>query len=32
MPLVLIYTGWVLRLMRGKVNEKYVRENADALY
>ena len=32
MPLVLIYTGWVLRLMRGKVNEQYVRDNTDALY
>jgi cytochrome d ubiquinol oxidase subunit II len=32
MPLVLLYTGWVLRLMRGKIDEKYVRENTEALY
>lgn len=32
MPVVLIYTGWVFRLMRGTVDEKYVRENTDALY
>jgi cytochrome bd ubiquinol oxidase subunit II len=32
LPLVLLYTGWVLRIMRGKVDEKYVRENTEALY
>jgi len=32
MPVVLIYTSWVLRLMRGRIDEKYVRENTEALY
>jgi len=32
LPLVLIYTGWVIRLMRGKVSPNYVRDNADVLY
>lgn len=32
MPIVLIYTTWVIRIMRGRVTEAYVRENADHLY
>ncbi len=32
MPIVLAYTAWVIRIMRGRVTEAYVRENADHLY
>ncbi|MHA1537376.1 MAG: cytochrome d ubiquinol oxidase subunit II, partial [Alphaproteobacteria bacterium] len=32
MPLVLAYTAWVIRIVRGRVTEDYVRENADRLY
>lgn len=32
MPIVLAYTAWVIRIMRGRVTEAYVRENTDQLY
>ena len=32
MPVVLAYTAWVIRIVRGRVTETYVRENADQLY
>jgi cytochrome d ubiquinol oxidase subunit II len=32
LPLILLYTGWVYRVMRGKVTERQVREDGHALY
>lgn len=32
MPLIVIYTGWAYRVMRGKVTEAYIRENDHAAY
>jgi cytochrome bd ubiquinol oxidase subunit II len=32
LPLVLVYTGWVYRVMRGKVTERHVREGGSSLY
>ena len=32
LPIVILYTGWVFRVLRGKVTEAYVRENKDSLY
>jgi cytochrome bd ubiquinol oxidase subunit II len=32
MPLILIYTSWAYRVMRGKVTEAYIRENDHAAY
>ncbi len=32
MPIVLAYTAWVIRIMRGRVTEAYVRENTEQLY
>ncbi len=32
MPIVLAYTAWVIRIVRGRVTEATVRENADQLY
>jgi cytochrome d ubiquinol oxidase subunit II len=32
MPLIIFYTSWAYRVMRGKVTERYVRENDHAAY
>ena len=32
MPLIVLYTGWAYRVMRGKVTEQYVRDNEHAAY
>jgi cytochrome bd ubiquinol oxidase subunit II len=32
LPLVLLYTAWVFRVMRGKVTERHVREGGSSLY
>ena len=32
MPLIVLYTGWAYRVMRGKVTEAYIRENDHAAY
>ncbi len=32
MPLIVVYTGWAYRVMRGKVTEAYIRENDHAAY
>ena len=32
LPVVLLYTGWVFRILRGKVTAAYVRENDRSLY
>ena len=32
LPIVLLYTGWVFRVLRGKVTAAYVRENDHTLY
>ncbi len=32
MPLILTYTSWAYRVMRGKVTEAYIRENDHAAY
>ena len=32
LPIVLLYTGWVFRVLRGKVTEAYVREHKQTLY
>lgn len=32
LPVVLLYTGWVFRILRGKVTAAYVRENDGTLY
>ncbi len=32
MPLIVIYTSWAYRVMRGKVTEAYIRENDHAAY
>jgi cytochrome d ubiquinol oxidase subunit II len=32
MPLIVIYTSWAYRVMRGKVTEQYVRDNEHAAY
>jgi cytochrome bd ubiquinol oxidase subunit II len=32
LPIVLLYTGWVFRVLRGKVTEAYVREHKQSLY
>lgn len=32
MPIILAYTAWVFRVLRGKVTEDYVREQSDSLY
>ena len=32
MPLIIIYTSWAYRVMRGKVTAAYVRENAHSAY
>ena len=32
MPIVIVYTSWVFRVMRGRVTEAYVRDNADHIY
>lgn len=32
MPLIVTYTGWAYRVMRGKVTEAYIRENDHAAY
>ena len=31
-PIILIYTGWVYRVMRGKVTEQHIRDNSHTLY
>lgn len=31
-PLILLYTGWVYRVMRGKVTEQHVRDGSHTLY
>ncbi len=31
-PLILLYTGWVYRVMRGKVTEQHVRDDSHTLY
>ena len=32
LPIVVLYTGWVFRVLRGKVTAAYVRENKHSLY
>lgn len=32
MPLILLYTAWVFRVLRGKVSEAYVKDNSHSLY
>lgn len=32
LPLIIVYTGWVFRVLRGKVTAAYVRENDHSLY
>lgn len=32
LPIVLLYTTWVFRVLRGKVTAAYVRENSNSLY
>ncbi|MGE3623249.1 MAG: cytochrome d ubiquinol oxidase subunit II [Bdellovibrionales bacterium] len=32
LPIVLLYTAWVLRVMRGKVTAAYIKEHGDKLY
>jgi cytochrome d ubiquinol oxidase subunit II len=32
MPLIVAYTSWAYRVMRGKVTEQYVRDNEHAAY
>ena len=32
MPLIVVYTSWAYRVMRGKVTEQYVRDNEHAAY
>lgn len=32
MPIILIYTSWVYRILRGKVTEKYIDKNKDSVY
>jgi cytochrome d ubiquinol oxidase subunit II len=32
LPLVLLYTAWVFRVMRGKVTERHVRDGGSSLY
>ncbi len=32
LPIVILYTGWVYRIMRGKVTAAYIRENEHASY
>ena len=32
LPIILIYTSFVFRVLRGKVTAAYVRENKDSLY
>jgi cytochrome d ubiquinol oxidase subunit II len=32
LPIVLAYTGWVYRVMRGKVTQRLLEENRQSLY
>ena len=32
LPIVVSYTGWAFRIMRGKVTKEYVRENEHSAY
>jgi len=32
LPIVLVYTGWAYRVMRGKVTAAYIRENEHSAY
>lgn len=32
MPLIVLYTSWAYRVMRGKVNAAYIRENEHGAY
>ncbi|EKF74923.1 Cytochrome bd-type quinal oxidase subunit 2 [Alcanivorax hongdengensis A-11-3] len=32
LPLIIIYTSWIYRVMRGKVTEDYVKSNSGSLY
>ena len=32
MPIVLAYTAWVFRVMRGKVNEEFLEKNKETAY
>jgi len=32
LPIVVLYTGWAYRVMRGKVTAAYIRENAGSVY
>ncbi len=32
LPIILLYTGWVFRVLRGKVTEACVREHKQSLY
>lgn len=32
LPIVLIYTGWAFRMMRGKITEQHIRENSHSNY
>jgi len=31
-PIILLYTGWVYRITRGKVTEQHIRDNSHSLY
>ena len=32
LPIILFYTGWVYRVMRGKVDEAHIRDNEHTVY
>src|SRR4029453_15317050 len=32
MPLIIVYTSWVYRVMRGKITTEHVRQNSHSLY
>lgn len=32
LPIVILYTSWVYRVLRGKINEEQIRNNAQSLY
>jgi len=32
LPIVMLYTGWVYRIMRGKVTLAHIRENEHSAY
>ncbi|MDX1805350.1 MAG: cytochrome d ubiquinol oxidase subunit II [Alcanivorax sp.] len=32
LPIIILYTGWIYRVMRGKVSEDFVKSNSNSLY